>query len=122
MRTCKALSHIYVRISPDLLTFFSVSFLDDCSVNAVFIENKITEIRQYGPIAEDSVIQALDVLLDQANYPGTYHSLDFSSVQYLLVCQPVCRSVRCVQFWKTTDWSGDRVYAEIAKMVSGVYI
>ena len=51
------------------LLHHSVSFLDDCSVNAVFVENKISDISQYGPIAEDSVIEALDVLLGKSHYP-----------------------------------------------------
>ena len=49
--------------------FHSVSFLDDCSINAVFLNSKISDISQYGPIAEDLVVEALSVLTDQKYYP-----------------------------------------------------
>ena len=41
----------------------------------MFIENKISEMSQYGPITEDSVIEALTILLDEANYPGAQLSV-----------------------------------------------
>ncbi len=50
--------------------FFSIVFLDDHSINAVFIEDKVADVSKYGPISEETVIQALNVLLDESYYPG----------------------------------------------------
>ncbi len=59
----------FVILSPDAVGEEFVMFLDECSINAIFIEDKSTDITKYGPIAEDTVIQALNIILDKSNYP-----------------------------------------------------
>ncbi len=53
----------------------SVFFLDECNINAVFIEPKMGDVSKFGPIAEDSVTEALNIIMDKSNYPG-YNALN----------------------------------------------
>ena len=59
----------FIILSPEAVGEEFVMFLDECSINAIFIEDKATDITKYGPIAEDTVIQALNILVDESNYP-----------------------------------------------------
>jgi hypothetical protein len=52
----------------------SVAFLDDCGITAVFVSHKIEDYGKYGPISEDMLLQALNILLDSSYYPGRPHS------------------------------------------------
>lgn len=98
----------FVIMSPESVREDFVSFLDDCSINAVFIESKISEMSQYAPIAEDSVISALDILLNQSYYP-VYVACNFGKLLTGVV-------IACLR--KLQKWSLVSIYEEFRRFTN----
>eukprot|EP01041_Mallomonas_annulata_P014923 gene14923-31683_t len=56
-------------LSPDATDEQFESFMADFNIKPVYIENTNAHIAKWSPVAEETVIEALKVILDRSNYP-----------------------------------------------------